>query len=54
MKQHGAILISGVGQRAGLHLARRFRMRGIPVIGTYRRDRPALDSLRAIRGATLT
>lgn len=48
MKQHGAILISGVGQRAGLHLAQRFRERGIPVIGTYRRERPALDGLRAL------
>ena len=39
------ILITGVGQRAGLHLARHFLQRGCPVIGTYRRDRPALAGL---------
>lgn len=40
-----AILITGVGKRLGLHLARNFRSRGVPVIGTYRTRRPALDEL---------
>jgi len=46
------ILITGVGQRAGLHLARHFLQRGCAVIGTYRRDRPDLAGLQA-SGATL-
>jgi dihydromonapterin reductase/dihydrofolate reductase len=41
------VLITGVGQRAGLHLAQTFLQRGQPIIGTYRRQRPALDALRA-------
>lgn len=41
------ILITGVGRRAGLHLAHGFLQRGRPVIGTYRSERPALDGLRA-------
>lgn len=40
------ILVTGVGQRAGLHLARQFLQRGHAVIGTYRRDRPDLAGLR--------
>jgi dihydromonapterin reductase/dihydrofolate reductase len=48
VRQHGAILVTGVGQRSGLHLARQFRLRGVPVVGTYRRERTALDGLRAI------
>ena len=39
------VLITGVGKRAGLHLARAFIERGTPVIGTYRSERPALDEL---------
>ena len=31
-----AILVTGVAKRVGLHLARTFLERGIPVIGTYR------------------
>lgn len=41
------ILITGVGRRAGLHLARNFLRRGRRVVGTYRTERPALDELRA-------
>ena len=48
----GAILITGVGKRVGLHLARTFLDRDIPVIGTFRTERPALDALRE-RGAEL-
>ena len=47
-----AILITGVGKRVGLHLARTFLGRGIPVIGTFRTERPSLDTLRA-EGADL-
>jgi dihydromonapterin reductase/dihydrofolate reductase len=43
---NGAILITGVGKRVGLHLARTFLGRGVPVIGTYRTERPALSALR--------
>jgi dihydromonapterin reductase/dihydrofolate reductase len=46
------ILITGVGQRAGLHLARTFLQRGRPVIGTYRSERPSLADL-ATAGADL-
>lgn len=46
------ILITGVGQRAGLHLARQFLRRGYSVIGTFRRDRPELVELQE-SGASL-
>jgi dihydromonapterin reductase/dihydrofolate reductase len=46
------ILITGVGQRVGLHLARTFLGRGRPVIGTYRTRRESIDKLAAL-GATL-
>ena len=46
------LLITGVGKRAGLHLARSFLQRGQPVIGTWRSQRPALDDLAA-KGAEL-
>ncbi len=46
------ILITGVAKRVGLHLANTFLDRGIPIIGTYRSERPSLDELRA-RGAEL-
>jgi dihydromonapterin reductase/dihydrofolate reductase len=46
------ILITGVGRRVGLHLARTFLERGVPVIGTYRTQRDSLDDLRR-RGAEL-
>ena len=42
-----AILITGVGRRVGLHLARHFLGKGTPVIGTFRSERPELDQLRA-------
>ena len=40
------ILITGVGKRIGLHLARTFLDRNIPVIGTYRTERRSLSRLR--------
>ena len=42
------ILITGVGQRVGLHLARTFIGRGQPVIGTYRSRRDSIDELKAL------
>jgi dihydromonapterin reductase/dihydrofolate reductase len=41
----GALLITGVGKRAGLHLARTFLDRGQPVIGTYRSARDSVQEL---------
>ncbi|MFK8031297.1 MAG: dihydromonapterin reductase [Gammaproteobacteria bacterium] len=46
------ILITGVGQRVGLHLANAFLDRGHEVIGTYRTRRASIDEL-AKRGAEL-
>jgi len=46
------LLITGVGKRAGLRLARAFLERGRPVIGTYRSQRPALAELAGM-GAEL-
>lgn len=40
------VLVTGVGQRAGLHLARSFLDRGTPLIGTFRTERPGLEELR--------
>jgi len=40
------ILVTGVGQRAGLHLARTFLQRGCLLVGTYRRERPGVAALR--------
>lgn len=40
------VLITGVGRRLGLHLARTFLARGTPVIGTYRSERAGVDTLR--------
>ena len=48
----GAILITGVGKRVGLHLARTFLGRGAPVVGTFRSERESLEGLRA-EGADL-
>ena len=42
------ILITGVGQRVGLHLARTFIGRGQPVIGTYRSKRDSIDELASL------
>ncbi|MEN1727651.1 MAG: dihydromonapterin reductase [Pseudomonadota bacterium] len=42
------ILITGVGQRVGLHLARTFIGRGQPVIGTYRSKRDSIRELEAL------
>lgn len=41
------VLITGVGQRVGLSLARHFLERGTPVIGTYRTERDTIVELRA-------
>lgn len=46
------ILITGVGKRLGLQLALTYLARGIPVIGTYRNERPGLKPLQEL-GATL-
>ncbi|MBY6185113.1 dihydromonapterin reductase [Marinobacter hydrocarbonoclasticus] len=46
------VLITGVGKRIGLHLALSLLEQGVPVIGTYRSERPALSGLRA-EGAEL-
>ena len=42
------ILITGVGQRVGLHLARIFVGRGQPVIGTYRSARRSIEELEQL------
>ena len=47
-----AVLITGVGKRVGLHLARNFLARGDRVIGTYRAEYPSLNELRD-KGADL-
>ncbi len=47
-----ATLITGAGKRAGLHVARNFLQRGMPVIGTYRTWYPALEELENL-GADL-
>ena len=39
------VLVTGVSRRIGLHLARTFLERDIPVIGTYRTERAALSKL---------
>jgi dihydromonapterin reductase/dihydrofolate reductase len=43
---HDPILITGVGRRIGLHLARTFLGRGVPVIGTYRSECEGVKELR--------
>ena len=47
-----ATLITGVGKRAGLHVAQNFLQRGMPVIGTYRTWYPALEEIENL-GADL-
>ncbi|MBN2993268.1 dihydromonapterin reductase [Pseudomonas cedrina subsp. fulgida] len=44
------ILITGAGQRVGLHCAQRLLDEGYPVIFSYRNERPGVQALRA-RGA---
>lgn len=46
------ILITGAGQRIGLHCALQWLEQGIPVIATYRTERPAIQQLKD-RGATV-
>ena len=52
MTEAEPILITGVGRRLGLHLANCFLQRQIPVIGTYRTDRPSIRRLQGL-GADL-
>lgn len=42
------VLITGVGKRVGLFLARSFMDAGIPVIGTYRSENSDLEELREL------
>ena len=42
------ILITGVGKRAGFHVARAFLHRRKPVIGTYRTRYPRLEELERL------
>ena len=42
------VLITGVGRRAGLHLARAFLQRGVAVIGTYRTRYAEVDELERL------
>jgi dihydromonapterin reductase/dihydrofolate reductase len=42
MSTEEPLLITGVARRVGLHLAHTFLDRGIPVICTYRSQRPTL------------
>jgi dihydromonapterin reductase / dihydrofolate reductase len=51
-KSKGTILITGVGKRIGLFLARALLEEGFGVIGSYRTHYPALDELRSL-GASL-
>lgn len=46
------IVITGAGQRVGLHCALRYLEQGMPIIATYRSERPTLQLLRD-KGATL-
>lgn len=46
------IIITGVGRRAGFHVARKFLQRGMPVIGTFRTHYPSLNELTRL-GAQL-
>ena len=45
------ILITGAGQRVGLHCAQRLLEEGQPVIFSYRTERPGVQALRDL-GAT--
>lgn len=42
------ILITGVGQRVGMHLAEHLQTHGFQVIGTYRTERTSLDRLSSL------
>jgi len=48
MSEPGAIVVSGVGQRIGFHLAQTLSGLGYRVIGTYRTLRPAIEELGAL------
>ena len=47
-----AVLVTGVGRRLGHHVATQLLERGMEVVGTFRQEREALDTLRAL-GASL-
>ncbi|WP_040261293.1 dihydromonapterin reductase [Pseudomonas massiliensis] len=47
------ILITGASQRLGLHCALRLLADGYAVIGTYKTERPGLDTLKAAGGTAL-
>lgn len=46
------ILITGAGQRIGYYCAMQWLEQGIPVVATYRQQRPAIDELKT-KGAQL-
>ncbi len=48
--KNAPILITGAGQRVGLHCAQRLLDEGQPVIFSYRSERPGVQGLRE-RGA---
>lgn len=53
MPEHFPVLITGAAQRLGLHCALRLLDDGIPVVATYRREHPGIESLRAAGAMTL-
>ena len=42
------IIITGVGKRIGLHLAKHFLQQGMPVVGTYRSHYASIDELKQL------
>ena len=48
MSNKPAVLITGVGQRVGLHLTHTLLEQGYHVIGTYRTKRESIDSLQEL------
>ena len=53
MPEHFPVLITGAAQRLGLHCALRLLDDGIPVVATYRREHPGIESLSAAGAITL-
>ena len=47
------ILITGAGQRIGLHCAKQLLADGHPVIISYRSDKPGVQTLRELGATTL-
>ena len=52
-KTSAPILITGAGQRVGLHCAQRLLEDGYSIIFTYRSDRPGVQTLRAVQADAL-